>query len=384
MIPNNLKVLIVSTDRRILEEKSAVSERMKEYSALVGELYIVLLSDSNHGLKETKLAENVWVYPTNSSFKIFRPRDAAKLGKKIVFEKKFVRGESLITVQDPFECGWAGIRVKRKWRIPLEVQLHTDPFSPYFSGFLNRVRRRLAKKVIQKADSIRVVSRAVGEKLVQKFRHSAGRISVLPIYIEKDKIENAPVLFDLHARFSWRFVILAVSRLTKEKNIPLALETLALIKQKFPDTGLVIVGAGPEESKLKKLAKKLNLERNVAFEGWQENLASYYKTANVFIQTSRFEGYGLSLVKAGLSGLPIVTTPVGIALEFENGKEAYICPPNNAEYFAGVILDLLENNQKRENLSVGMKDFLGTHLISKDEYLEQLKNNWEKTARQVS
>ena len=133
----SLKVLMLSTDRNIPILGSAVSERMKEYGALVEELHIVLLSDSSHKLKETKLSDNVWVYPTNSSFKVFRPRDAAKLGKKIVFEKKFVRGESLITTQDPFECGWAGLKIKKKWRIPLEVQLHTDPFSPYFSGFLN-------------------------------------------------------------------------------------------------------------------------------------------------------------------------------------------------------------------------------------------------------
>ncbi|MEK7187210.1 MAG: glycosyltransferase [Patescibacteria group bacterium] len=382
MNSENLKVLMISSDRNILAQQSPVLERMKEYGKLVKELHIVLLSDSNHNLKETQISDNVRVYPTSSSFKFFRPRDAAKLGKKIVLEKKFVRGESLITAQDPFECGWAGLKIKRKWRIPLEIQLHTDPFSPYFSGFLNRIRKRMARKTLRNADSIRVVSESLLRQL--KIENSKLKIYTLPIYVEREKIENAPVLFDLHARFSWRFVILAVSRLTEEKNLPLALEVLSLIRQKFPDTGLVMVGSGPEEKSLRLKVKSLKLERNVAFEGWQESLASYYKTANVFIQTSRFEGYGLSLVEAGLSGLPVVTSPVGLALEFENGKEAYICPPDNAEYFASAILDLLENNQKRENLSVNMKNFLGTHLVSKDEYLAQMKNNWEKTASQIS
>ena len=387
----SLKVLMLSTDRNIPILGSAVSERMKEYGALVGELHIVLLSDSSHKLKETKLSDNVWVYPTNSSFKVFRPRDAAKLGKKIVFEKKFVRGESLITTQDPFECGWAGLKIKKKWRIPLEVQLHTDPFSPYFSGFLNIVRKHLAKKVLPKADGVRVVSESLKSLLLTTYLSRAKSrdsllptaINVLPIFVEREKIENVPILFDLHSRFSWRFVLLTVSRLTEEKNLPLALETLALIKQKFPDTGLVIVGAGPEEKSLKSKVKSLKLENNVAFEGWQENLASYYKTANVFVQTSFFEGYGLSLVEAGLSGLPVVTTSVGLALELENGKEAYICPLGKAEYFAGAILDLLENNQKRQNLAVNMKNFLNNHLLSKEEYLNQLKNNWEGTASKV-
>jgi len=385
----SLKVLMISSDRKLFEDGSAVSERMKEYGALVEELHIVLLSDLGHGLKERQLSENVWVYPTNSLVNFLRPLDAARLGKKIIFDKKFVRGQSIITTQDPFECGWAGMKIKKKWRIPLEVQLHTDPFSPYFSGFQNRVRKFFARTVLAKADGIRVVSESL--KLKAKSLKLEAEISVLPIYVDRKKIEDVHAAFDLHTRYPWRFIILAVSRLAPEKNLSLALEALALIRHRFPDTGLVIVGSGPEEKVLKLKIKSLKLEGVVEFAGWQDSLVSFYKTANAFIQTSLFEGYGLSLVEAGLSGLPVITTPVGIATELAHGKDAYIYPldstrgkpTGNPELFANGIIDLIENNQKRENLKINLKRTLESKLLSKGDYMAQIKANWENVAKQI-
>lgn len=386
MNETEFKVLMISSDRKILEEGSAVRERMKEYGQLVTELHIVLLSNvlkiENSKLK---IAENTWVYPTNSSSKWFRSSGAARLGKKIVFEKKFVRGQSLITAQDPFECGWAGLKIKNKWRIPLEVQLHTDPFSPYFSGFLNSVRKWMARRVLAKADGIRVVSEYLKQNIATqlKIENWELKINTLPIYIDRTRIEQAQITFDLHARFGWHFILLSVARLTSEKNIPMALNVLKKIIEFFPTTGLVIVGAGPEEEKIKSLIKTLGLEKNVALVGWQEDLASYYKSANMFIQTSFFEGYGLALVEAGLSGLPIVTTAVGIANDLKNGEDAYICPVGDVEYMFKAVYDLIENNPKREMLRLNIKHKLDSILITKEEYLVRLKKAWAETASKV-
>ena len=375
---------MISSDRKVLAPGSAVSERMKEYGALVEELHIVLLSDASHKLRNTQLDKNIWVYPTNSFLDILRPLDAARLGKKIIFKNQFVRGQSVITAQD-IESGWAGMKIKNKWRIPLEVQLHADPFSPYFTGFQNMVRKLFMKKVLRNADSVRVVTESLKSK-ISKF--TSANIQVLPIYVDKEKIENNRITFDLHARYPWHFIILAVSRLAPEKNLTLALEALALVRHRFPDTGLVIVGSGPEENRLKLLVRKLKLEGVVEFAGWQDSLTSFYKTANVFIQTSFFEGYGLSLVEAGLSGLPVITTSVGIATELAHGKDAYIYSLDSTrgkpeELFAQGIIDLIENNQKRENLRTNLRNTLESKLISKEKYLSELKSGWEKTALKI-
>lgn len=375
-----LKILMISADRNLFVSGSAVSERIKEYGTLVEALHIVALSDSAHGLKEKKLSDNVWIYPTNSSLKLLRPLDAATIGKRIVLKHKFVRGLSVITAQDPFECGWAGLKIKKRWRLPLEVQLHTDPFSLGFSGFLNTLRKMLMKRVLKHSDSVRVVGNGLVEKVK---RYTDASVASLPIYVNAAAVKEAPVEFDVHTHYPWHFIILMVCRLEKEKNIPLALKILSLVRQVHPGTGLLIVGSGREEGRLKALVRKMGLNGVVEFAGEQKSLGSYYKTANVFLQTSAFEGYGLALVEAGLSGLPVVSTPVGIAAEMESGKEAYIYPSSNPELAAEAIVDLIENNQKRENLRLDMNRKLEGMLISKEEYLRKIKSLWEETSARI-
>lgn len=382
-----LKVLMVSSDRNIFSSGSAVSERMKEYGKLVEELHIVVLCDKSHTSSlriengKLKIAPNVYVYPTNSSTKYLRPMDAATIGKNVVLKNKFVRGLSLVTAQDPFECGWAGLRVAKRWRLPLEVQLHTDPFSPYFNGVLNGVRKMMWRRIVREADSIRAVNGIVAEKLVSQFKLPHNKISVLPIYVDQEKIKNTPIEFDIHSRYPWAFIILIASRLTPEKNLPLAFEILRRVRERHENVGMVIAGSGPEEGRLKSLVKNLNLEGAVEFVGWQSNLNNFYKTANIFLQTSFFEGHQLALVEAGLSGLPVVTTPAGIASELENGKEAYVYQLDRPDMFAEGIIDLIENNDKRENLRFNLRKHLEERLLTKGQYLDKMKENWEAVSK---
>src|SRR3989344_1155252 len=252
----SIKVLSIGSDRKLFENGSVVSERIKEYGSLVEELHIVVFALKLLGLKEKQLTPNIWIYPTNSSSRLSYVGDAAEIGKQLVLNRKFVRGLSVITTQDPFECGLAGLRIKNKWHLPLEVQLHTDPFSPYFLGFLNTLRKRIAKKVLRNAESVRVVTAGLRSKLAS---YAVAKISVLPIYVDREPIENAKLSFDVHARYSGHFIILCVARLEPEKNLELALQTLSLVRKTFTDVGMIIVGSGREESHLKSYAKKLGL-----------------------------------------------------------------------------------------------------------------------------
>lgn len=345
-----LKVLMISSDRKILEEGSAVSERMKEYGELVEELHIVVLCEkSNTSLLKTendklKIAEGVYVYPTNSKNKFHRISDAVRIGRGIEVD--------LITTQDPFVCGLASIKLKKIKKIPLEVQIHTD------IGAQDFLRRFIAKRVLASADGVRDVKD-------------------LPIYVDKEKYQNI-----VHAP-SGKFTILCVGRLSPEKNFSLALDIFKEVYAKFPNTKLVLVGSGPEEEKLKLQAKSLKLQAHVEFAGWQENLLPFYGMADLFLQTSNFEGYGLALVEAGLAGVPIVTTKVGVAKGLENGRDALILQVGDKEEFVRAIIDLVEHNRTREELKSGIRQTLENKVLSKVDYMAKIKDNWEKTAKVV-
>jgi glycosyltransferase involved in cell wall biosynthesis len=350
---------------------------MKEYAAEVGELHIIVLSDKKHSLMPEVLASNLKVYPTNSYINYLRPRDAIKLGREVINANHLSPGQAMITA-DSVEGAWAGLKLKEMFNLPVELQIHTEIFSSHFRGFQNRVRKSYAKKILKNVDAVRVVTEALRmeiEPLTQ------APITVLPIYVDKEKIINEPVQFDLHAQYGWHFVLLTVARLAPEKNLGLMLEVLAQIRTTFPSTGLVIVGSGSEEANLKTKARNLGLDGFVAFVGWQEHLASFYKTADIYLQTSFYEGYGLSLVEAGLSNLPVVTTPVGIAGELTHAQDALIFPVYTPKLFIEGITGLIENPSKRENLRVNLKHTLEKKLLSKEDYLKTLKENWERIAK---
>ena len=369
-----IKILMIGSDRKLFEEGSAVSERIKDYGNLVEELHIVIFAKKSLGLEKKQIAPNIWLYPTNSLSRWFYPIDATRIAKGVVSSGSFEKETTLITTQDPFECGLAGVLLKNKFDFPLEIQLHKNPFSREFGGFINEIRKVLARQVLPKADGVRVVSSAVGEAVKSITK---ANIKVLPIYIDKRKIMDSRAEFDLHGMYPWKFILLTVSRLSREKNIQTVIEALSIVRKNFPETGLVVVGDGPEKGNLTRLAKKLGLERAVEFVGWQNDANSYYKSADAFIQASAFEGYGLSLVEAGISGLPIVTTSVGIAQELEHNSDAFIYPKADPELFAEGIMELIQNNFKRGSMKINIVKTLEQKLLSKEDYLLEMKNSWE-------
>ncbi len=337
-----MKVLMISTDKNIFKEGSGVRERMIEYGGLVEELHIIVFAKKNFQFSVSNF-QNIFIYPTNSKSRWFYVCDAIKLGKKI--------NADIVTAQDPFESGLAGWFIKRKLDIPLQLQIHTDFLSPYFAqdSILNRLRVFLAKFLIPRADCIRVVSERIRKSLKKE-------CFVLPIFVDVEKIKNAPVKTNLHEKYpQFDFIILMASRLTKEKNITLAIKAVKEINDK--KIGLIIVGGEPE---------KKESSANIIFEPWTNDLISYYKTADLFLLTSNYEGYGMTLMEAAAAGCKIISSDVGIAGEILEKENIFK---------VGDRKDLQEKIEKA--IRGEIKPCLAIKTISKQEYLENYKKSWD-------
>ncbi len=388
------KLISISADRNIFEEGSAVRARQIEYGKLFDELHIIIFSKKFLGLPEkSQIASNVWVYATNSLSKLFYIKHATKIAGDIIKKNNFSSENSVVTVQDPFETGLVGLNLKKKFGLPLHVQIHTDFLAPNFAkqSFLNGLRVKVAKKLLPKADGVRVVSRRILDSLNSLNRQGSlsglsfapGVVpAVLPIFVDIKKIEEAPVNLDLKSKYpQFNFIILIASRLTSEKNIPFAISLFSKLLNVYSRIGLVIVGSGPEEGMLKALVRRLKLQKSVIFEPWQNDLASYYKTANLFLLTSNYEGYGLTLAEAVISHCPVVSSDVGIAPELlRGGQTSPICPVGDMECFFNQISNLIENPGVREQVIHEVYDRLDQVVIfDKKEYLEKYQKGIVET-----
>lgn len=352
---------MLSTDIRIFDEKGAVRDRILEYGKLVDELQVIVYTR-----KKPKLSSwysgNISVRPTNSRARWRYFFDVQRIAKDILSKD----GGWLISAQDPFETALAGYLLKRRFRAKFQIQAHTDFLSPHFAkeSLKNKIRVLLGKFLIKKADGLRVVSERIKESL------AASKAAVLPIYTDLTEIRKAIPNEDLHKIYPGRFVILMVARLAREKNIPLAIEAMGELVRKHPGALLVIVGKGPERKKLENLIQRKGLEDYITIrEIERAALLSWYKTADLFLLTSNYEGYGLAPVEAAAAGLPVIMTKVGV----EIGDTV---PVGDKERLAEVLEELVSSQSKRQELIQRQSKFF-ENWPTKKEYLNKMKELWQ-------
>ena len=122
---------------------------------------------------------------------------------------------------------------------------------------------------------------------------------------------------------------LAVGRFShKHKGFDLLIKAFSLFSKENKDWQLDIVGEGPEEELYKELIKEYNLEELITIHPFTNNIQSFYSNAQIFVLSSRWEGFGLVLVEAMAHGLPVISSDLPTSLEimgdfgmyFKNGN----------------------------------------------------------------
>jgi glycosyltransferase involved in cell wall biosynthesis len=124
-------------------------------------------------------------------------------------------------------------------------------------------------------------------------------------------------------------VVLYVGKLAPEKRVDRLISAFAAMRATAPGARLWLVGEGPEQRSLERLAAQLRLEGRVSFVGTTRDVASYYAAADVFALTSDSEGIPGVLLEAAYAALPIVATDVGLVRECViDGESALLARPH--------------------------------------------------------
>ena len=105
-------------------------------------------------------------------------------------------------------------------------------------------------------------------------------------------------------------VIGNVGRLCKQKNQSFLIKIFKFFKTKHIDSKLLIVGDGPLQKKLKKLAQKENVIEDTIFAGKRDDIGSLYSAMDIFVFPSLFEGLGIVLVEAQINGLACLASSI--------------------------------------------------------------------------
>lgn len=171
-------------------------------------------------------------------------------------------------------------------------------------------------------------------------------------------------------------VILAVGRLSVQKNYPALLKALAHTQKTRP-VRLIIIGSGTKKytTKLKALVRKYNLFELVDFIGFSDNPYKYMHNANVFALTSHWEGFGIVLSEALACGTTIVSTdcPDGPREILGNGNFGYLCSQHDTPALANMLLRAINTPLKPDILVTRAAQYNSANIRA--QYLTLLTNN---------
>lgn len=145
---------------------------------------------------------------------------------------------------------------------------------------------------------------------------------------------------------SGKRVVLTVARLTKQKRVDHTLRAIAEVTPNIPDLCYVVVGDGPEMSRLKNLIEDLGIAAHVVLKGRLDSksheLSDLYSWAQLFVMTSVREGLANVFLEAGAFGLPCIGSNDGGTPEvILDGETGFLVSPDDVHGIAGRLQQLL-------------------------------------------
>lgn len=186
----------------------------------------------------------------------------------------------------------------------------------------------LDRHFLKKLDHIVCVSHRQSQKVLQA-KVDPKRVSVIHNAIEPERFENAEQQTsreELMAKFSEpvEHLLGAAGRLSVEKSFDLLIESVAKLRKKGKNVGLILFGEGPERSALQRQIAQLEMEKWILLAGHTTKLDAYMPNFDVFVQSSRTEGLPNVLLEAQAAGVPVVATNVGGTSEVVQPNETGI------------------------------------------------------------
>jgi glycosyltransferase involved in cell wall biosynthesis len=199
---------------------------------------------------------------------------------------------------------------------------------------------RLVKKFYHWANNIIAVSEGVAEDLAQAIGIARSHIQVIynPIVTPELQAKAALPLEDPWFEPGEPPVILAVGRLTAQKDFGTLLQAFARVRRTRP-LHLLILGEGEQRNALEKLVVQLGVQQDVRMPGFVPNPYPYMAHAAIFILSSRWEGLPTVLVEALYCGAPLIATdcPSGPREILQNGRFGRLVPVEDSLALANAI-----------------------------------------------
>lgn len=211
------------------------------------------------------------------------------------------------------------------------------------------------KKVIKKFDYYFCVSNACKKAIKEQLKIEEDKIKICRNIINK---ENVVSLSNEKQKINYNdneINLLTIGRLEFQKGYDLLIKIVKILKIKKIKFHWYVIGGGSLEKKLKAIVNDEQLENYITFLGTVENPYPYIKNCDLYVQTSRHEGYGIAIAEARILNKPIVSTNLECVKEqIVDGYNGVLCEFDE-NIFSNNIINLIKNEKIREYLIENLK-----------------------------
>ena len=260
----------------------------------------------------------------------------------------------------------------------IQVQDKFLRYPQYYHSIDRKIYTYKFRKACENADKIIAISECTKRDIIEYFRIPADKIEVVyqgcdpsfmhPVAAEKKREIRAKYQLPDH-------YILNVGSIEERKNALSAVQALTMLPEQIH---LVIVGRHTEYTdkierfiKENKLEERVHIISNVPF----DDLPAFYQLAEIFVYPSRFEGFGIPIIEALYSGIPVVAA-TGSCLEEAGGPDSIYVHPDDINGMANAFKQIYSDTErKKEMIEKGQKF---AKRFSEEKQAEEILNIYKK------
>lgn len=264
----------------------------------------------------------------------------------------------IIHAHNIFHSGFCSEVISKKFNIPYIVTDHSSAFYNYYSM---RIISK-AQKLISSNSGIYTVSKFNSKLLSKKLNINVGVIrNIVDANFEfRSKIES---------RVSQSFTFLVVARLSKIKNLEMTIKCFSKVFKGKNNIKLSIIGMGPQERRLRNIISNEKMKDQIELHGIKSN--NYVKDlmykSDCLLMLSNYETFGVVVLEALLTGLPVISTKVGFSVEAISSLNGLLVNNDENEISEGLYkMYQSRRNYNRKRIQIDARNKYGNQAFIKE------------------
>lgn len=268
-----------------------------------------------------------------------------------------------------------------------DKHIHHRHYADFFRGVRGGPKNAIDSFLMQQVPKILAVSKAVESDLIHRLKISPKKISVLNNAIDLDEfniarvgpLKNSTVMEVLANK--QKPVIGLVGNFHPGKGHKVLLNALPALLKKWPHLVVLFLGEGRGQDAVRDHTKRMGVEKQVRFCGFEKNIASVIVKMDMLVVPSLSEGFGLVACEAMALNIPVIASRIeGLKDIIEHNHSGILFEKGNSNDLAASIQRLIEDaNLRAKIVSQASRDVVAR--FSMADYAVRLQEYYDETMR---